>query len=282
MIIFDFNQVVISNLIEHLDDKKHVEEDIGRHMILNTLRTYVKKYKATHGPEVVIACDSRNYWRKEIFPYYKASRKANREKSDLDWDGIFKCLELVKQELKECSHYKVIEIEGVEADDIIGALAIRNSAHEKVMILSSDKDFVQLQVYPNVEQYSPIMKKEIKSSNPAMQLKELIIRGDVSDGIPNFLSEDKCFVDKVRQKSIYEEKLKVWLNQQPEEFCENEDILKNYKRNESLIDLTKIPEKYVESIIDSYENTKTKTKMQFMNYLVSKRLKNLIEVANEF
>lgn len=282
MIIFDFNQVVISNLIEHLDDKRHVEEDMARHMILNTIRTYVKKYKATHGPEVVIACDSRNYWRKQVFPHYKASRKANREKSDLDWEGIFKCLELVKQELKEYSHYKVIEIDGVEADDIIAALAIRNSAHEKIMILSSDKDFVQLQVYPNVEQYSPIMKKEIKSSNPSMQLKELIIRGDVSDGIPNFLSEDTCFVDKIRQKSIYEEKLKVWLNQRPEEFCENEQILKNYKRNESLIDLTKIPENYVKSIIDSYVETKTKTKMQFVNYLVSKRLKNLIEVANEF
>jgi hypothetical protein len=281
MILFDFNQVVISNLIEHLEDKSHVEEDMGRHMILNTLRTYIKKYKNEYGPEVVIACDNRNYWRKELFPHYKASRKQSREKSNLDWDGIFKCLEIVKQELKEYSHYKVIEIESVEADDIIATLAVRTAPHEKVMILSSDKDFVQLQIYPNIEQYSPIMKKEIKSNNPSMQLKELIIRGDIGDGIPNILSEENSIVDKIRQKSVYEEKLKVWLNQTPEEFCD-EKMLKRYRKNEELIDLSKIPEKYTKSIIDTYTQTKPKSKMQFMNYLVNKRLKNLYEVANEF
>jgi hypothetical protein len=281
MIIFDFNQVVISNLIEHLEDKTHVEEDMGRHMILNTIRTYVKKYKNEYGPEVVIACDNRNYWRKEIFPYYKASRKESRDESNLDWDGIFKCLELVKQELKDYSHYKVIEIESVEADDIIATIAVRTAPHEKVMILSSDKDFVQLQIYPNIQQYSPIMKKEISSSNPSMQLKELIIRGDKGDGIPNILSEENSIVNKIRQKSVYEDKLKVWLNQAPEDFCD-EKMLKRYRKNEELIDLSKIPEKYAKSIIDTYIQTKPKSKMQFMNYLVNKRLKNLYEVANEF
>jgi hypothetical protein len=281
MIIFDYNQVAISNLVEHLEGKGSVDEDMARHMILNTIRTYVKKYKASFGPEVVIACDSRKYWRKDLFPYYKGSRKKSREDSGLDWESIFKCLEMVKEELKTCSHYKVIELETVEADDIIATLTIRNSAHEKIMILSSDKDFVQLQSYSNVEQYSPIMKKEIKSDNPSNQLKELIIRGDKGDGIPNILSEDSCIVDGVRQKSVYDAKVQVWLNQRPEEFCD-EKMLRNFKRNEMLIDLTKIPENIKKSIIDTYENTKPKTKMQFMNYLVAKRLKQLIEVANEF
>jgi hypothetical protein len=281
MIIFDYNQVAISNLVEHLEGKGSVDEDMARHMILNTIRTYVKKYKVTHGPEVVIACDSRKYWRKDLFPYYKGSRKKSREDSGLDWESIFKCLHMVKEELAECSHYKVIEIDTVEADDIIATLTIRNSAHEKIMILSSDKDFVQLQSYSNVEQYSPIMKKEIKSDNPSNQLKELIIRGDKSDGIPNILSEDSCIMDGIRQKSIFDAKVQVWLNQKPEEFCD-EKMLRNYKRNEMLIDLTKIPESVSKSVIDTYENTKPKTKMQFMNYLVAKRLKQLIEVANEF
>jgi hypothetical protein len=268
-------------MIEHMEDTNNIDEDVARHMILNTIRTYVKKYKESHGPEVIIACDSKSNWRKEVFPEYKANRKKSRDDSNLDWSGIFKCLDMVREELTNCSHYKVLKLDRAEADDIIGTLAIRQSAHDKIMILSSDKDFVQLQAFPSVEQYSPIMKKEIKSSNPAKQLKELIIRGDTGDGIPNFLSEDKSFVDKIRQKSIYQEKLAVWLNQEPEEFC-NEVTLKNYKRNEHLIDLTRIPEDIKKSIIDIYENTKPKTKMQFMNYLVSKRLKNLIEVANEF
>ena len=252
-----------------------------RHMILNTLRTYVKKYKSTYGPEVVIACDSRKYWRRDYFSYYKAGRKKSRDDSGLDWVKMFECMQIVKEELSTCSHYKVIEIEMAEADDIIGTLAIRNSAHEKVMILSSDKDFVQLQVYPNVEQYSPIMKKEIKVDNPANQLKELIIRGDSGDGVPNILSEDNSIVDGVRQKSIMSAKVVDWLKQKPEEFC-NETMLRNYKRNEMLIDLTKIPESIKKSIIDTYENTKPKTKMQFMNYLIANRLKQLTEVANEF
>jgi hypothetical protein len=282
MIIFDYNQIAISNIIEHVrETNSPIDIDMVRHMILNTIRTYVKKYKATHGPEVVIACDSRKYWRKEYFPHYKSGRKKSREDSGLDWTKMFECLQMVKEELATCSHYKVVEVETAEADDIIGTLTIRNAAHGKVMILSSDKDFVQLQVYPNVGQYSPIMKKEIKVDSPANQLKELIIRGDSSDGVPNILSEDRSFVDGVRQKPIMSAKVVDWVNQRPEEFC-NETMLRNYKRNELLIDLTKIPETIKKSIIDTYENTKPKTKMQFMNYLVANRLKQLIEVANEF
>jgi hypothetical protein len=282
MIIFDFNQVVISSLKELAESDKDISIDLARHLVLNTLRTYVKKYKATHGPEVIIACDNRKYWRKTLFPHYKASRKKTRQASGLNWEEIFKCLEVIKEELIKYSHYKVLEIDTVEADDIIATLCVRQSPYEKIMILSSDKDFVQLQAMKNVEQYSPILKKEIKDSNPLNHLKELIIRGDKGDGIPNILSADDSYVNGVRQKSIYEEKLAVWLNQSPEVFCENEEILKNYRRNESLIDLSKIPEDIRTSVIHSYENTKPKTKMQFINYLVANRLKNLIEVANEF
>ena len=282
MIIFDFNQLVISSLKDLSLETGDINIDMARHLVLNTLRTYVKKYKTSHGPEVVIACDNRKYWRKNLFPHYKASRKKSRESSGMNWEEIFKCLEIIKEELSRCSHYKVIELESVEADDIIATLSIRYSPHEKIMILSSDKDFVQLQSFSNVEQYSPVLKKEITTTNAKAQLKELIIRGDKGDGIPNILSADDSYVNGVRQKSIYDEKVSVWLNQEPEVFCENEDILKNYRRNERLIDLTKIPEDISKSIIDSYENTKPKTKMQFMNYLVANRLKNLIEVANEF
>ena len=149
--------------------KKPVEEDLVRHMILNVIRTYVKKFKMTHGPEIVIACDNRNYWRRDLFPQYKASRKKNRDASGHDWGSIFEVLGKIKQELKDSSPYKVIDVDSAEADDIIAVLAMRQSAHEKVMILSSDKDFAQLQKYPNIEQYSPILKKFIKEPLPAVQ-----------------------------------------------------------------------------------------------------------------
>jgi len=253
MIIFDFNQVAISNLMEQIGSSKTaVEESLVRHMILNSLRTYVKKFRDSHGPEVIIACDNKKYWRRDIFPHYKASRKKIREASGHDWATIFECLSKIKQELKDYSPYKVIDVDTAEADDIIAVLTMKYSATQKVMILSSDKDFAQLQKYPNVDQYSPILKKHIKEPLPAAQLKQLIIRGDKGDGIP-----------------------------QPAEFC-NEEMLRNYNRNELLIDLAKIPDGLKQNILDTYGDTKAKTKQQFMNYLMSNRLKNLLEVIDEF
>jgi len=229
----------------------------------------------------VIDCDNRNYWRRELFPQYKASRKKSRDSSGHDWNSIFECLHKIKEELKEHSPYKVIDVDTAEADDIIATLTIRNSVHQKIMILSSDKDFAQLQKFSNVEQYSPILKKFIKEPLPAVQLKQMIIRGDKGDGIPNIWSADDSIINGVRQRPITEAKIINWLNQAPEEFCEGE-MLRNYKRNEMMIDLTKVPETLQKSIIDTYESTAGHTKQQFMNYMIANKLKNLIEVIDEF
>lgn len=282
MIIFDFNQVAISNLMQQIGSSKNaVEENLVRHMILNTIRTYVHKFKLSHGPEVVIACDNRHYWRRGVFPHYKASRKKNRDASGHDWNSIFECLHKIKGELIEFSPYKVIDVDGAEADDVIASLAIKYSPHQKIMILSSDKDFAQLQKFPGVEQFSPILKKYVKEPMPALQLKQMIIRGDKGDGVPNILTKDDVFVVGGRQKPITEEKIINWLNQEPKEFC-NEDMLRNYSRNEVMIDLTKIPQSIVSDILTTYENTQGKTKSVFMNYMIANKLKNLIEVIDEF
>ena len=282
MIIFDYNQVAISSLMEQIgSSKKPVEEDLVRHMILNVIRTYVKKFKEKYGPEVIIACHKKNYWRRDIFPEYKASRKKSRDASGHDWTSIFEVLGKIKQELKDHSPYKVIDVDTCEADDIIAILAMKHSATQNVMILSSDKDFAQLQRFPNVEQYSPILKKYIKEPLPLLQLKQLVIRGDKGDGIPNILSKDDVFTSGGRQKPITEAKIINWLNQEPKDFC-NEEMLRNYNRNEMLIDLTKIPESLVEKILDRYDSVKPKSKNEFMNYMISNRLKNLIEVIDEF
>ena len=282
MIIFDFNQVAISNLMEQIGSSKTpVDESLVRHMILNTIRTYVKRFKDSHGPEIIIACDNKKYWRREIFPHYKAGRKKAREASGHDWSTIFDCLNKIRDELKVNSPYKVLDVDSAEADDIIAVLALKYSSTQKIMILSSDKDFAQLQKYPNVEQFSPILKKSIKEPFPSAQLKQLIIRGDKSDGIPNILTKDDVFVTGGRQKPITEVKIIGWMNQEPKEFC-NEDMLRNYARNEMLIDLTRIPESLKEDILHTYDEAKGRTKQEFMNYMIANRLKNLLEVIDEF
>lgn len=261
--------------------KDSVDENLVRHMILNTIRTYVKKFRASYGPEVIIACDNKHYWRREIFPHYKAGRKKARASSGHDWISIFESLNKIREELKENSPYKVLDVEGAEADDIIGTLVQKYSATQKIMILSSDKDFAQLQKFPNVEQYSPIMKKYIKEPFPSVQLKQLVIRGDKGDGIPNILSPDDVFVVGGRQKPITESKIIKWLNQNPKEFC-NDEMFRNYSRNETLIDLTKIPDSVRNNILDKYETVSAKTRQQFMNYMIQNRLKNLLECIDEF
>ena len=216
-----------------------------------------------------------------IYPHYKAGRKKAREASGHDWNTIFDCLNKIRDELKQYSPYKVVEVETCEADDVIATLVQKYSATQRIMILSSDKDFAQLQRYQNVEQYSPILKKFIKEPLPLLQLKQLVIRGDKGDGIPNILSADDCFVTATRQKPITEAKIITWLNQEPKDFC-NDEMLRNYSRNETLIDLTKIPQNLSEQILHSYENAKGKSKQEFMNYMIANRLKNLIEVLDDF
>jgi hypothetical protein len=282
MILVDYNQVAISNLMEQIGSSKTpIDESLVRHMILNTIRTYVKKFKESHGPEVVIACDNKNYWRREIYPHYKSNRKKAREASGHDWNTIFECLNKIRDELRDHSPYKVISVDTCEADDVIATLVQKYSSTQKIMILSSDKDFAQLQRYTNVEQYSPILKKYIKEPLPLLQLKQLIIRGDKGDGIPNILSADDVFVSGGRQKPITEAKIIGWMNQEAKDFC-NEEMFRNFSRNEMLIDLTKIPERLANEILHTYESAVGHSKQDFLNYMIANRLKNLIEVLDDF
>jgi 5'-3' exonuclease len=261
--------------------KKPVEENLVRHMILNVIRTYVKKFKATHGPEVVIACDNRNYWRREFFPQYKGMRRKNRDASGHDWNSIFECLHKIKEELKEYSPYKVIDVETAEADDIIAVLAMRQSSQEKVMILSSDKDFAQLQKFSNVEQYSPILKKFIKEPLPYVQLKQMIIRGDKGDGIPNVLSADDSIVTGTRQKAIRQDKLDVWYKDF-DAMPQDAEFKTNYERNRKLVSFDCIPTSIKESIINTYTDKPTKDKSKLLNFFVEHKMKNMLEVIEEF
>lgn len=279
MLIFDFNQVVIANLMEQIGSSREpVEEGLVRHMILNTIRANIRKFRE-YG-EVVIACDGQSYWRREVFPFYKSNRKKNRDSSGHDWQSIFDCMKKIREELKQHSPYKVIEATGAEADDIIGILCREYGDKEKIMILSSDKDFVQLQTNPNIKQYSPTLKKFIKADDPIRQLNELIIRGDTGDGIPNILSPDNSIADGIRQKPITKKFLDEVLVKSQDSMSES--LVRNWDRNRQLIDLSFIPENISKNILDTYMDTKPANRQQFMNYMIANRLKNLLEVIDEF
>lgn len=282
MIILDLNQVMISNLMAQIGNhtNSQLDEDMLRHMILNSIRANKVKFGPDYG-ELVIACDNFNYWRKKMFPYYKANRKKNIESSELDWKTIFESLNKVRGELKEHFPYRVIEVESAEADDIIATLSKRYSSHEKVLILSGDKDFIQLQRYPNVEQYDPVRKRKISHVDPEAFLREHILRGDSGDGVPNFLSADNSLVIGERQKPITKARLERWLNEAPEKFCD-ENMLRNYRRNEQLIDLEHIPSEIKNKIVDVFENYESKPKGNLYKYFMSHNLRYLLENVGDF
>ena len=280
MIIVDLSQVMLSNLMMQLGNHTNaqIEESMVRHMVLNSLRSYKMKFSDEFG-ELVISCDNTNYWRKQAFPYYKANRKKNQEKSEMDWKAIFECLNKIRTELKEYFPYRVVDIESAEADDIIATLVKNADAEDKVLILSGDKDFIQLHKYSNIKQYDPVRKKWINHDNPTRYLIEHILKGDSGDGVPNVLSSDNCFVIGERQKPLTAKKI---LN-----IIENIDSLegplyRNYQRNKKLIDLTEVPAEIANKVLESYQAQENKGRDKMFNYFIANKLKHLMEHIGEF
>ena len=280
MILIDMNQIAVANLMMNLkmNNSKTIDESMVRHMILNSIRMYRMEHHDEYG-EVVLTWDSKHSWRRDYYPEYKASRRKGREESDLDWDDIFGTLNKIRNEIKENFPYKYLEVFGAEADDIIGFLCEENR-DEKIMIISGDKDFIQLQKYPNVKQWSPITKKDVNGFNPTTYLKEHILRGDTSDGVPNVLSPDNTFTDGLRQRPLSRKKIQSWLIGGGSDW--NDEVKRNFQRNSTLIDLSRTPEELKNQIRLEYNNAPHGDRSKLLNYFMQNKLKELTENIGEF
>lgn len=294
MIVIDYSQTIISNLMAEIGGRKDVDIEVGllRHMVINTIRSHKQKFEREYG-EIVIACDSKKYWRKEHFPYYKANRKKAREESGFNWPLIFDTINLIKEELNKFFPYKVIEVGGAEADDVIATLAkwtFENDLKEgslfsepnPFLIISGDHDFIQLQKYNHVKQYSPIHKKFVKpDSTPQEYVLEHIIKGDKGDGIPNVLSADDSIVSGERQKKIMSVKLEQWIKD-PSSMPTDVYFQRNFDRNKLLVDFSSIPEHIEYEIINTFISLPTKDKSQLLNYFIENKMKQMMEHIGEF
>ena len=279
MIVIDMNQISVASLMMHLHmNKGELEEDMVRHMILNSVRMYRTMFNEDYG-EIVLAYDSRAYWRKEFFPQYKSNRRKNREQDDKDWDSIFGVLNNIKEEVKEFLPYKVVEVYRAEADDVIAVLC-KHYQNEKIMIVSGDKDFIQLQKYENVKQYSPITKKHVDGIDPSIYIKEHVLKGDKSDGVPNVLSPDHTFTDDLRQRPLTSKKIESILAQDIDEL--DDEIRRNYQRNDKLINLDNIPKDIESDILNSFASASSGDRRHLLNYFIEKRLTSLTENIGEF
>ena len=284
MILVDMNQVTLSNLMVQIGGKKEVEPDLVRHMVLNSLRGYRKRFSDEYG-ELVLCYDDKTNWRRDVFPNYKHSRRKGRKESKLDWNNIFDTLHMIKDELTEFFPYKVLEVDNAEADDIIASVVFHVASepknYEKVLILSSDKDFIQLQKYNFVSQYSPMQKKFVNGIDPTTYIKEHILKGDRGDGVPNFLSPDNTFVDELRQRPMSKRKLEAWIDLEPNDYC-NEEMMRNYHRNRTLIDLSYIPDDIKEKCTQTFLDAPEGSRKHLLNYFIKKKLKSLMENIGDF
>ncbi len=284
MILIDLSQILMASTMMSME-KGQTEADLDfiRHSVLNSLRMYRSKYTDEYG-ELVICCDSPHSWRRDHFPQYKAGRKSGREASPLNWSQIFGCFDTIKTELKTMFPYKFLQVDGAEADDIIGVVSrvISQSTGEKVMIISSDKDFIQLQKYKNVHQWSPVTKKLVNGIDPNQYLFEHILRGDKSDGIPNVLSADNSIVDGVRQKPITKKYVENFVMHNAELNGRTHEEVRNFHRNEKLIDLNETPQDICKKIWEEYRVEPKGQRRDLLNFFVEKKLNNLIETIGDF
>lgn len=313
-ILIDFNQVVIGSYmalhkstksrsfmparrVGDAPEKVEMDTPLVRHIVLNNLRDIRKRFHKEYG-ELVICCDGRNYWRKKIYPYYKAHRAAGRdavaEATDLDWNKLFEALDTIRRELRETFPYKILHIDGAESDDCIATVIkfLQNKSSndffgpqdgEKCLIVSSDHDFRQLQIYKNVRQWAPKDKKFVDEPSPAKYLREHVFCGDSGDGIPNVLSPDNCFVDKIRQTPMTKKRLEELMNMNdPEKELEG-DVLKNYKRNKQMCDLVNgVPAEIETKILEEFNKPVTGARKKIMMYFMQNRMKNLMSSIGDF
>ena len=276
MILIDFSQTIIAGLMAQLKaNDGEMSEDLLRHMIINSLRNYQKRYAEEYG-EMVLCTDAANPWRRDFYPHYKANRKKARDNDDMDWTLIFDTLHKVKMEIKENFPYRYMYVENAEADDIIAVLC--RTTNEKVLIVSGDKDFQQLHKYDYVKQWSPNLNKFVVQDRPEEFLKEHTLRGDKSDGIPNILSNDDCMIEGIRQTPLRKPVFDAYMRMTIES---DDKYYRNYLRNQTLIDFDFIPEEVESRILQEYEKTEV-IQGKVFDYLRTHRLDDLLTNVEDF
>ena len=277
MILLDFSQTMIGSFMAMGKGSIVVEEDLLRHTVLNTIRQYKQMHRHVDHGGFVICCDSPKNWRKESFPEYKANRKKKRETDTTDWTSLFEFLHQMIDDLREYFPYKVVKVESAEADAIIAVLT-QEEMKNPTTIISSDKDFIQLQKYEGVQQWSPLTKDWVKG-DPEASLWEKLVKGDAGDGVPNILSSDDTFiVEGKRQRPISKKKMEMW---KEDRSSWTDEMHRNFNRNEMMVDLEKTPESIRINIINQFRE-QVPPHGRLMEYFTEKRLKNLMEHIEEF
>lgn len=288
--LLDFSQIVLSachvfeNELSIYNQDKDGARNILRHVILSQILHWRKKYFDQYG-EIVVCCDGKNYWRKRIFPQYKANRKKAKKESIIDWNLVFSMMDNLITDLQECFTYKVVRVDSAECDDVISTIirsAREAGSSEPFMIVSADKDFLQLQRYSGVSQVSPMRKTPVVSADPIGDLQEKIIRGDAGDGIPSVLNDDCAYVDETYKSSRMTKKTFERLVSEGYENCSDRVIKEHWWRNMQLIDFSFIPQDLIAEILNKFAESPCGNKVKIFNYLTANKCFKLLDRIEDF
>lgn len=294
MIFVDMNQVTIGALMVESKGKPTFDENLVRHMIFNSIRSILQKNRNVYGSQLTICYDDSLTWRKLVYPNYKIGRRKKKADSTFEWDKFYALCDTIRTDLRENFPYRVLQVTGCEADDIIATLveSRRGILAKRDLIYSSDKDFVQL-LNEDVHQYSPYHKERfLPGKNPEDDLLEHIIRGDATDSIPNALSDSDTFaVEGKRQKTLTQKTIQsmidAWKSKKPNTdlsgMTSDSNILNNLRRNAQLIDFRNIPQNIRDSIMQEFDSTvPVDNKGKILDYFITKGMKHLIPHISEF
>jgi 5'-3' exonuclease len=286
MQLLDFSQLGVSTILgvgkEPTNEYYLTNEQLCKHLIYNKIRAYNQKFSNQYG-DMVICLEGKNNWRYESFQYYKHNRKTTKAEDVETWTELYRVLEATVNDLIEFFPFAVLRVNRTEADDVLATLA--RYINEPNIIISSDKDFMQLLSLPHVSQYDPrteAMKK--LDVTPEQYILEHVLGGDRSDGIPNILSPDNFFLcaDGVRQKSITKKYKEEFIGRLKNKELTNEEV-KNFKRNSKLINLSEIPKEIKVAILEQYSRYEIKGNHKtLLNYFIENQYTAFVECVNEF
>lgn len=249
-----------------------------RHAIFNQIRSVKTKFQNKFGKEIIIATEGMHCWRKDVFPYYKIKRKEQRNTLPLPWEDVMAVIRSTQKDIQENFPYYVLNHDKAEGDDIIASIAKEKARNkEPVLIVSSDKDFAQLQIFPTIQQYSIYHENYLIDQDPVVNRNKKILTGDSDDSVPNILSDDDVFTIKgKRQPPMTQPRIKALLENIPE------NLLANYERNVKLVDLIDgIPKSIESEIVNQYRDY-VPAKGRVYNYFVAHGLNHHTENAQDF
>lgn len=253
-IINDTSHMIARVVHANRDAVVHNPEFVSHLVFTNVLYT-AQKFGAWTGNPMVMALDSKPYWRTKYyadnrlkFAEYKNPKfekyKGNREKDDtIPWDAIYQVYTSVMVSLRDFSDFFVVGVDGAEADDVIAVATKHYSAlGQDVIVVSSDKDFKQLNRPPHVKVWDPIKKMFIPTMNIEHWKRVHALMGDKGD---NILAVKPKVGPKTAEKMAPD--LDYHLQTDPE-------LRERYEFNRTLTDFDRIPEDITKAIVEKIES----------------------------